>query len=112
MNNLMEVWIAELRSGEYTQGTEKLKSYQDEYCCLGVLCNIVSPGEWDSGQEGYSFLGNEGDPPYEVVLQLGVNVEDVPGFISDLVNKNDTLCYTFSEIADFLETGKEVEHFA
>ena len=35
-------WVAALRSGEYKQGRGRLRSEDDEYCCLGVLCEIAA----------------------------------------------------------------------
>src|SRR5690348_17476896 len=34
-------WVAALRSGEYRQGSGTLRSDQDEFCCLGVLCDLA-----------------------------------------------------------------------
>ena len=33
-------WVAELRSGKYTQIQEKLKDPRNGRCCLGVLCEL------------------------------------------------------------------------
>lgn len=38
--NIKNKWIEALRSGEYEQGTGQLKSLDNKYCCLGVLCEI------------------------------------------------------------------------
>lgn len=35
-----EKWAAALRSGQYKQCQGRLKNEKDEYCCLGVLCDI------------------------------------------------------------------------
>ena len=41
------LWLAALRSGDYTQGTGRLHtryaddSTTDEFCCLGVLCDLA-----------------------------------------------------------------------
>jgi hypothetical protein len=32
------LWLTDLRSGEFTQGKGMLRNTEDEYCCLGVLC--------------------------------------------------------------------------
>lgn len=32
--------VAALRSGKYKQGKEMLRPSEDEYCCLGVACDI------------------------------------------------------------------------
>ena len=34
------LWVDALRSGEYKQGTFQLRNQEDEFCCLGVLCEI------------------------------------------------------------------------
>lgn len=34
-------WAAALRSGEYRQGQGTLRSPDDEFCCLGVLCDLA-----------------------------------------------------------------------
>ncbi len=33
-------WVAMLRSGEYTQGTSLLRTEDDNFCCLGVACDM------------------------------------------------------------------------
>lgn len=33
-------WIDELRSGKFKQGRLALRSQNNEYCCLGVLCEL------------------------------------------------------------------------
>lgn len=38
---LKRKWVAALRSGKYKQGTGEL-FYRDEYCCLGVLCEVAT----------------------------------------------------------------------
>lgn len=34
-------WLAALRSGEYQQGKGSLRGKNNEFCCLGVLCDIA-----------------------------------------------------------------------
>jgi hypothetical protein len=38
--DIKDEWLAALRSGEYQQGKSYLKTGENEYCCLGVLCVI------------------------------------------------------------------------
>jgi hypothetical protein len=33
-------WVEALRSGDYKQGTEQLRDKNNNFCCLGVLCNL------------------------------------------------------------------------
>ena len=51
-------WIDALRSGEYEQGSEKLRSVSG-YCCLGVLCDIYAKEtntEWEFRGNGETNL--------------------------------------------------------
>ena len=40
-SQVKEKWIAALRSGEYQQGINSLRSNQG-FCCLGVLCDLYA----------------------------------------------------------------------
>jgi hypothetical protein len=37
---IAERWVAALRSGDYQQGFCRLRSLDNRFCCLGVLCNL------------------------------------------------------------------------
>jgi hypothetical protein len=39
---LEDAWVEALRSGEYEQGTGCLKSTEGQYCCLGVLGEVLA----------------------------------------------------------------------
>ena len=34
-------WVAALRSGDYKQGRNALRTHDDHFCCLGVLCDLA-----------------------------------------------------------------------
>lgn len=52
-------WIEALQSGKYAQGTGALRSEDGEkFCCLGVLCDILDPGGWDSENDFSHSLQN------------------------------------------------------
>lgn len=45
-----DLWIAALRSGRYPQGYDRLRSSDDRYTALGVLCDIATKlkrAAWD-----------------------------------------------------------------
>jgi hypothetical protein len=48
-------WVRRLRSGEYTQGLLTLyRSSLNEYCCLGVLCEVArEAGVVERSVDGY-----------------------------------------------------------
>ncbi len=43
---IIKRWVAALRSKKYKQGKGVLRSEKGNYCCLGVLCDVVSPKGW------------------------------------------------------------------
>jgi hypothetical protein len=38
---IKEQWTAALESGDYAQGKSELRTAEDSYCCLGVLCDLA-----------------------------------------------------------------------
>jgi hypothetical protein len=90
-------WIAALRSGRYAQGKGMLRDV-DNYCCLGVLCDISGLGEWS----GNSYVANHDSRAF----LLPVVVRDTSGLsegrMGELSSMNDRGS-AFSEIADYIE---------
>lgn len=35
-----KIWLEALKSGEYKKGVDRLRSEDNAFCCLGVLCNL------------------------------------------------------------------------
>jgi hypothetical protein len=114
---MFEKWVEALRSGEYKQTTEVLRSREgDCYCCLGVLCNLIDPTTWDRPffYAGWSWNNEPGEGLPELVAEL-YGIEEGPATvpsgekitirdISDdsLAGLNDSGA-TFAEIADVIE---------
>lgn len=104
-------WIHALRSGEYKQAREYLRS-GDRFCCLGVACDIYAKdtgdGKWS---DGGLFKAHNGEQrsfqliPPSVKDYFGLNYH--PGDDTDLAPTlmlmNDVKNKTFGEIADYLE---------
>lgn len=36
-----KLWVEELRSGKYEQAQASLRTEDDKFCCLGVLCELA-----------------------------------------------------------------------
>lgn len=71
---LLERWVEALRSGKYGQVRERLR-YEDSYCCLGVLCDVIEPQGWeeeDSDELAYRFVPRAmfGEDPEWVDVEL------------------------------------------
>lgn len=64
-------WNAALTSGEYEQGKQRLRTDDDKYCCLGVLCNLAvkagvakwerrTPTDYSTGISGWHCVSIDG----------------------------------------------------
>jgi hypothetical protein len=105
-------WVAALRSGAYRQGRGLLRSSTDEYCCLGVLCELaVADGIIDSpkvqARGGSAYLYGQqreiGFLPNEVIEWAGLtNGNPIIGSLS-ATNWNDNRNAPFLEIARLVE---------
>lgn len=54
-------WLLALRSGKYKQGGGFLKSMNNEFCCLGVACELAGLRSEQSNTGAYDF-GDEHSP--------------------------------------------------
>ena len=97
-------WVKRLRSGDYEQGIDLLKTPQNKYCCLGVLADIFLDEkdlDWnycELNEDVYLIpeiaewagLGGYGDD---------ISVDEIK---ETLVSMNDD-GHSFNEIADVIE---------
>jgi hypothetical protein len=88
-SDLKERWVAALRSGDYEQGKDTLKS-DNKFCCLGVLLDIHDSECWDRKIEC---------DKYDSLYRLGLDAEQV----SKCISMNDTRSMSFSKIAKVIE---------
>lgn len=49
------LWVKALRSRKYKQGRGSLRSADQGYCCLGVLCDVIDPTAWSSPSRGHYY---------------------------------------------------------
>lgn len=123
---IKEKWLNALRSGEYSQGKHQLRDANDNFCCLGVLCDLYlkeTDGEWEElvdDSTGYNYAivsynednygPNSETLTAEVAKWSGLDnsspvVEVKNGMhlsSSHLTVLNDE-GYSFNEIADLIE---------
>ena len=109
--------VRALRSGEYNQGTGRLVDGGDNFCCLGVACNIsTSTLGWKRRKDGRWYIGGDwGDLPRSIMREYGFNtqkgtrIDGAPIIIEGkvyacLAHAND-LGATFVQIADYIENN-------
>lgn len=75
---VIKEWVRALRSGEYKQATDALKT-ENGYCCLGVLCDIQGC-EWESAANDFQV-----DVDYFKVKGEKHNIEVLPESVSRAV---------------------------
>lgn len=104
--NIKEQWVAALRSGEYTQGQQTLRTRNDTFCCLGVLCDLAAKsghGYWAMDEEGWAHRTREEDgihmPAGDVALWSGLPWDHQ----KDLATLNDDEGWDFHMIATYIE---------
>jgi hypothetical protein len=102
---IKQKWTTALRSGDYKQGRACLRSIDNEYCCLGVLCDVIGL-EWhmsdnDSILYSISFGGHNYSAflPEALKNLLNLTTEDH----EYLVSLNDTKRWSFRHIANYIE---------
>lgn len=97
-------WVAALRAGTYQQGRHRLRTTDGQYCCLGVLCDLVSPESWEQGAGHHisrpagDGLGHSTMLPGSIRMLAGL--EESVTFT--LINLNDA-GQSFDRIADYIE---------
>jgi hypothetical protein len=103
--SIKKKWVAALRSGEYEQGTGKLRD-GDTYCCLGVLCDIhrkETGGRWRLEK----YRAENLRLPDEVVSWAGLKSKSPAVFYENedqyLSVLNDDIECNFDQIADAIE---------
>lgn len=93
-------WLEALRSGKYEQGICILRSSDDEYCCLGVLCDVVDSEGWSLSGNKYKFHEySTALLPTAVSRQTEISGDSQ----TILTEMNDSDNKSFAEIADWIE---------
>lgn len=114
-------WIKALRSGDYRQAREALRTSSESgdvvgYCCLGVACDLYSTlvdGEWN--HDDFIYPDPDAEPDGETIngvrrLETDIVYSAISSWLGltngeekNLIKMNDEDECTFEEIADFLE---------
>lgn len=91
-------WLKALRSGEYKQGKNYLRK-GDEFCCIGVLCDITGVHEWEPNGDMFLYGGRRSFVPKDVASLVRLR----PSAPNHLMAMNDNDGADFYEIANWIE---------
>jgi hypothetical protein len=104
--DIKKKWIKALRSGEFKQGNGELCNIaSNEYCCLGVLCEITRQDnpQIKRTKEGHYSLHKkdsvDGQFDSAMLTYFGIAAETQ----NKLIDMNDERGKSFKEIADYIE---------
>ncbi|SRR6266496_2435950 len=127
--DVKELWVNALRSGEYEQARRKL-SVDGKYCCLGVLCDLASkngvpldveernyldpnaPTVEEANKTLKAFDGESTVLPSSVIGWARLSDEEYnPQVLKEYYDGSEELClaalndtgFTFDQIADIIE---------
>ncbi len=119
--NVKAKWLEALRSGKYPQGEAALRTRMpngtDSFCCLGVLCDVLSPNEWSPEPAGSKrnlitfqpspvFMGWSAFLPNRLMQEQFIGAENsgLPHKLQlHLGSMNDKDHKSFAEIAQWIE---------
>lgn len=121
---IAKIWVDALRSGKYEQGKYKLRTEDDKFCCLGVLCDLAEkqgiisepvkifyePDAEEKDLFKYYYDNESESLPKSVMKWAGI--KDRSGAYSTvpaawLTLDNDNNGKSFLEIADIIEQHVE-----
>lgn len=107
---IAKLWVEALRSGHYRQGRGALRSATNEFCCLGILCNLHAQAHPEIAKTQTSrrvYLGGSTYPVETVAKWAGLRYHRgcfyaANGDVKCLAEMNDS-DKTFLEIAAVIE---------
>ncbi len=98
-------WLEALRSEKYKQGKSVLRDTNNNFCCLGVLCDLVDPSGWGQRHgDAIPYKNDHFSLPREIAVKVGIR-DGYGSWKSGekcLATENDN-GKSFSEIANIIE---------
>ena len=116
MSNLgpfQQKWVDALRSGKYKQGKNALRTENDEFCCLGVLEDVMGTPCVKGGIglvqtiRGNKYAYHHSKTDFSIGVLTRKTYEDLKitnRGQTKLIDMNDSGA-SFDEIADFIENN-------
>lgn len=109
---IRDIWKAALTSGEYEQGVGALRSEENKFCCLGVLCDIyiktTGKARWDGRvNHDHAFVDDNGSRSSGFLTESVRKWADLPSSSPDVdghyLHAMNDVRVPFSKIAEKLD---------
>lgn len=96
-------WLEELKSEKYGHHKSSLRSNENSFCALGILCSVVDPDGWKfnnqrQGEVHWSHRNRYAFPDQEILDMAGLSQSQVRAIIQ-MNETNDG----FDEIIKYVE---------
>lgn len=69
---IINAWLSALESGKYKQGSGAMRNCENEYSCLGILCEVTNLAEWQEWNKWNPYRGYPGPVPIFLYLDWDV----------------------------------------
>lgn len=106
-------WVKALRSGEYQQGKELLCDDKNNFCCLGVLTDLVIKETkefgWDEDHRNMEFLPDSIRKKVDMKTREGHFVVPVLYAQDQGILEDDSFLYEDGEVPDITNTNTDVK---
>ena len=100
MKEILETWASNLRSGDYTQATNSFRTENEEYCAVGVLCNMLDPNMWVKDEANGDYLWRDKNSVHpKIEARTGIPET----FVDHVIYLNDYKGRSFNHIADCID---------
>ncbi len=103
--DVVRKWIKALRSGDYNQARYCLRSFDNDYCVIGVLCDLhrKEHGQISDWKPQYDYYIYKEFAIVPDVIKEWLGVNWVHLHLDRLVHLNDDMRKSFAQLATYIE---------
>lgn len=98
-------WVKALRSGEFKQARQRLRSTETGFCCMGVALHLIDPNGWRPPRGVQGSMDWRGCDAAEIGTSLRTALQIEGDTARQLADMNDKEKASFAQIANWIETN-------
>jgi hypothetical protein len=104
-------WVEALRSGKYKQGFYDLRDVYDNFCCLGILCEIAGEEKYLDEDNNFWIYGPKEENNTAGATDFAKDfvglIDGLGHFESGVLSSMNDNGVPFDQIADVIESEPE-----